>query len=616
MLGRWLRVGDYYNVENLEDGSRHVAFIPDSVTAVITRIDIRYRCYEHNESSTQISFTFSPVYSQELMTACEHLSIRYQERDETFTQFAENNQTIDSTNEDYILLHAKIYTVDMTLDETNKNKIIKLFNYFNQKMDTQPFAKELLIEIEQIQKASQLKSFSSNQHLISAYSPKKNNINKRKEYEWLADVLAYELPTNKYKQYLVQGDDPNESQQYGSYTPLTYAMLRQSSHYPLELLLWYEANPFVRPIEKGSQGTFSFSAYELAVAYGQSQKANLVVNEFSRVSKRQPTISKPGERLFITQSNVNYIEQNVSSSFSFSNNKTIHTVLKSAAEMSESERKAVYDLFECNFEALNDHHNETLKKIFNKDFSGNKLIDIIFDEKKVIGFNLIEMINLNKTNCFVNCAYAAILPEYRGYGLMVFLSFRFAYVLQQVVPDKKVGVFYSAVHYNSYRMAGFKHFPKYQNGVTEEMMLDLIGEIYHSNEVPYTHYCLMQYIIEELRVRSTKQVERERLLNERIYTREILGLDDVDRLKDHTRAAPVVFFIDEDNFQYINKAASDLGVDFALHVKSYAKNLGIFMSQKGFLFGAKLTDVSSLFVKATNDNQLTIHQYFSKQSKL
>src|SRR6185437_7562683 len=97
----------------------------------------------------------------------------------------------------------------------------------------------------------------------------------------------------------------------------------------------------------------------------------------------------------VVEANVSVYQTHIHTDFIFNNHKRLSTQLKSVNEMSINERKAIQNLFEDNFEMINEDDEElAIKHKFMNDFSGNKFIDIIYDNEKVIGFNLFESVKL------------------------------------------------------------------------------------------------------------------------------------------------------------------------------------------------------------------------------
>lgn len=580
MSNNWCRVGDFYHEPNVDGHGRKVVFIPVSAAAVISRIEIRRRNADLNEPAF-VDLTFSPAYTQELLAVCQELSIPFRGRKLEFTQFDLKNASESNDTYPTSMLHGITYHTDMELDKVGLGKLIQLFDSFNKKMHPAPFSDELVRELCNMHEAVGQSHHFGYQHILPMNDSESSNDTQpyqRPDYETLADVLAYHPATDKYKMYLTQGDNPNGRQKYGSYSALTYAMLRQASSHALALLLWYKADPFSRALSLYVSDVGALSAFELAIAFNQHEKAGMVRKHVARLDgrDRMPDPSKDKPR--ISYSTVTSSSDAIESEFHFDNHQVIRTQLKPVVKMSKAERDVVYHLVKNNFETPDKHVQ--MEKIFNKDFSGKKLIDLVLSGGKLVGFNLLEIVRINNAQTFLHCAYAAIMPEYRGYGLMKFLSFRLAYMLKQMNNARDVGIIYFAAHYNSYRLAPFFHYPRFQYGRMQSIFRQAFQSVYPPGSVEHHHHYLTSYIVDELRVKESASKRRDIPLNEQIYTREILDLDDAKMDTNHTRSAPVVFLLNDDNYQEMRKMAAEIGIDFDDHISRHIPHLPILIDEQ------------------------------------
>ena len=588
MIGRWRRVGTY-SEKNMY-GDHAVSFVADSLAAIITRIDVCYYESSKRPAQNQITLTFSPVFAKELVKVCETLGIPYIQSREKYTQHLDwSHPSFFDTNILGVILSADIHYIHQDFDQNYLTRLMKLFDYFNQKMQPHPFPQELLDELKNIYKTADQSVVVKHKHIMTDASNNQEAQHQfsRRERKTLCEILGSKEQkiSDELIANLIEGDNPNESGYL--FSPLTYAVLRQSSKRALEVMLVYNADPFRRPlktfwretnISKGMKqyAVESFSPYELAFAYGQHEKGNLIIDEFSWLTRRIIPGDDSRKKLTVTQTKSECTDNSISPIFRFSAEQSIYTRMMRISCLNRTEmakeRNTVFQLFKNNFETVDDVSKHELTNIFASEFSGEKYIDIIYDGNRIIGFNLFAIVNPknHKYVTFVLCDYAALAPEYRGFGLMIFLSFRLAYIMQLIHPERLLGLYFSALHYNSYRLVlDFKHYPKYQSAVMDSIIKDILDTIYP--ESYRYHHLLTHYIVESLRVKTSRADDRKLPLNELFYSREILGLDDTQRRKVKNRAAPVAFIVGDDNTLFMQNVARHHGIDFDAHIAEYAK---------------------------------------------
>lgn len=622
MFNRWQRIGNYFDnqqyiaftddINNLHIVNRHVSFVTNAIKPVITRIDVHSYIQGFIDSEPCIRLIFSPFYYSELLSYCKRENISCRSDVLSYSKWNTGQK-----------LEANAYsTKPVILDTKYFFKLKRLFEYFNAYIQPQPFSREIMDEIQNIYYSGSKNIFTHIVTEMPSYilnDTKNNHTNRRTDYEGLADLLhtGHANPV-LYKKYLLEGDNPEERSVCGTRSAMTFAILEQESLVPLELLLWYEANPFRRLYNEmnyynGTDGRFSIaeipslfcrnglfellSPIEKALLFNQIDKANVIGNEFSHLINSSLSNNSNRKRMQVITSQVQYDDDMVVSHFIFDDYRHIKTRLKYVEQMTREEKQKILDLVKNNFMAIDDLDQRKLTDIFNKDFSANKLIDVIYDNDKVIGFILFELIipKGSSKSIILHCAYSAIDPEYRGYGLMLFLSFRLAYILQAMLPEKQIGVFYCAAHYNSYRMANFKHSPKYQSPEVQKIISDTLKVIYDTEILPYYHHYLKSYIEDNVSVKSVSHTSQVSL-NERIYNREILGHEDIPN--GEFRSAPVMFFVGDENYKYIANTASRLGINFDIHIAEFAcelKKLLPFLSVDNFSFKVLMKSSNAFF---------------------
>jgi hypothetical protein len=177
----------------------------------------------------------------------------------------------------------------------------------------------------------------------------------------------------------------------------------------------------------------------------------------------------------------------------------------------------------------------------------------------------------NKECVFLHCAYALIERPYRSNGFMTFLTSRLAYAVQLWMPEQRIGVVFCSIHFNSYRMADFEHFPKYQSDTIQAIVKELLDSIFGSN-YEYYHHLITHYIVEDIRVRSSEHSTHKPSLNERMFQNEILGKSDLLH-NGKTRSAPLAYLLGADNYLYVHQIAHDLNIHFETHISQLASQL-------------------------------------------
>ena len=640
MLGRWRRVGNYSNIKR--SGLHKVSFIADSVAAVITRLDINTFECKTDGNFDEITLVFSPVYQNELLAVCKALSIIVTSKQVEVSQMPEGlpchldmkmlcadiysvkanfdsdlltkllklfdhfnqrlqphpfpQELIDELNNAHqTIRNCAVYREQLRSECLSRDFIKKYYHSINPRKEYLNIVSSFVSKHKHII-ASDIKDKKTEYTLRNPQFPNpaakykfKNGIITQREpnYVWrgfdnLMSMGYFQNFSPFFSERLIRGKDPDHVDKGMQYPILTQAILYQpyNNSDAMNLLLWYKADPFKRAFVYGFDDAhwYSFSPFEMALAFGINRKLDYIIDQCSQLDKRSAVRVKSHENYKIVQSWIEFSNQSICSHFRFTNGKVISTRLLAVNNLQQEERRAVYQLFEDNFQAPDDFQQKKLKDIFEKDFSGEKHIDLIYSGKEIIGFNLLEFINAeqHENTLLVHCEYAAIKPEYRGYGLMVLLSFRMAYIMQLLFPEKHVGIFFFSLHYNSYRMVDFKHYPKYQSKVMDSIVKNMLDAICDANYF-YYHHLITNYIIDTLRVRASRENERDPSLNEYMFLSEILGLNKEQINQFHTRSAPIAFMVGDDNYLHMSRVSETLGLDFDEHIAEYAKLLHYFL---------------------------------------
>lgn len=569
MLGRWSRSQYFEKTKNC-----HVfSFIAESECAIITRIDVVYTPPEK-----QIHLAFSPIFSHQLIEACKHLSIAVSEKTTAYRQYAtafnmlkllKYQMRFPFFTKHEVPIQAsqrqiKFNAASIPLNEAAMQQIAKLFHHFNTDMTPQPFPKELVDDLTAITMATSADAISFKTPSIPQTTP---NFNK-KAYKQLVDDLGTPTPS-QYRKHLSEVTPSDNAVNL----PLMMAVYQHTSTEPLEMMLWYKFNPFTRNRKRNYTSKdlairwmFSFSPFEVALAAGMTTKADMIVRHHSAFNRRHSPTG--GQRIMINHVEFSHDTNSVFTLFQFTNGATLKLFLMRIAELSPNQREQVFNLFAANFEKVDGKLN--LREIFNKDFNGNKYIEIICDGEETVGFNVFEIIDLDK-NIFLHCAYGAIAERYRSYGIMTLLSFRPAYALQLLYPDKKVGIAFCALHYNSYRVIDFPHYPKYPSNISQPVMRKLLGKIVEQDLTTFSE--LPTFVREQLAIKSTETKPAADALNQRMFKRHLLKHTGNMTPISHPRSVPVAFMIGSESHQHITTVSAALGILFNKHINDYAPRL-------------------------------------------
>lgn len=584
----WSRHGDFSGPSIFECGCHppiigphEVTFTSHHASEIIPRIDVRYeegkdgfRGYDPERKMTvsdhggnHIILHFSPFYTEELTQAFIDTFVNEGSRSGQGTevsQFDENGKEvgIKSTMLGIYHLPIRLHLIP---------KLLELFDYFHRKYNIPPLPEELRMELINICYVTMEKNWESFKHCIPTFRPKLIRFTDADDEQdkKIIDLLYFNPAPNKaLENLLLKGYNANEFNLRGA-TPTSLAVVNYQSTKILETLLIYGADPLSR-CDNGFGG--GWSAFELAKIYNMQDKLDIII---SATSKIEFPVDK---QLKVIHTNFLFNEKQFNSAFHFSNNKTIYTTFKSANYLRKKEREVILDQFSHIFEVPNDVEQLEIKKIFEEDFSPDKFIELIYDndKKEPIGFLLYEILHLkkNKEHLILHCVYSYILPEYRGYGLMTLLSSRPAFSLQTLHDNKKIGIFFSSIHYNSYRtVKDFLHAPKYQADYMDELIDEILQTIFHGEKPYYFHDGITFFLLDQLKVKGPALVKPSKDIHQNFFYKRILAIENLNEEIVPTRAAPVLYFASKENFQKMCGLAKNLGTDFVKHTHEFAKFL-------------------------------------------
>lgn len=458
--------------------------------------------------------------------------------------------------------------------------IQSLFVSLNEKIGQEEIAREILDELSQLSRLLHNQLFDADRsakHIIAEYTFPRSHVNPaRKNSRALVNLLAYNtlqtLPKKQFRYLLTQGEDVNGVGGDGDMTAMYYATLQ----YDLDVLafmLFYGGNPFMR-IEGG---TFFESPYEVAGKFQEREKIELIQSTVTTIQRPLSMASQSKPRLAVDAIDVKFIDDSLITCIRLSNHKTLLSCLKKPALLTASEKSSVHALFERFFETRNP--GTDLHDILNNDLNGeNNYIELIMDGQQLAGFNLFELISPKSSNrhIFLHCVYSLIMPEYRGYGIMSLLAFRLAFAMQLLSPGLTLGVFFCAVHDNSYRMVkDLLHYPKYQPHSMNILMDDILQEVFKGDASLY-HDTITCFTEDDVRLKDCENANTKKDIIEKIFYQYILGINSAPTGK--TRAAPVLFYVGDDSFHRLESMLrSTIRVNFSGHIQQLARALHAWM---------------------------------------
>jgi hypothetical protein len=387
-------------------------------------------------------------------------------------------------------------------------------------------------------------------------------------------MLAY------LQKLLAAGEDPNGYDTSG-HTALHSAMELERVHKKkmdnvIKLLLIYQANPFIRNIHSlmGDYG----SAYESAlqrenrsyVNYFLSLELSKKYARFIHVVANLPRLTRPVSppQPFKIKSD----GKQMYSVFPMAGNKTYACITKNLNDLSRDEKTAIIAIHKQQFIDDND--------TFSKDLSGDdKLIELIYAEHRLIGFNLFQKIKVPEC-VVISCLYSYLDSKNRHPGLMLLLCFRLAFALQLLMPDQIIGYHFTAINYNSYRLVqDWLHFPKYNpmsKGSQAFPLQKIMKQIYQgSTEVHQEGSAI--YVSDEVKTKAAcSDALRGGIFKDFFYT-ILLGIS--AKASNTNRAAPVFFYVCDDIYLHLKSTLLlSLGIHFFQHVYETAKAMSYLFS--------------------------------------
>jgi hypothetical protein len=165
-------------------------------------------------------------------------------------------------------------------------------------------------------------------------------------------------------------------------------------------------------------------------------------------------------------------------------------------------------------------------------------------------------------------------------------------------------------------MVNFEHFPKYQSANMHSVVRNLLDAIHASNYTAY-HHLLTYYIIEKIRIRSVYKTKKDTSLNEKMFRCEILGY--LDGISSHeSRSTAVAFYVGDENYLHIRRAAYDLGINFESHVMDYAQHMRALLRDNNLCHSSYLTNNFSIFMRPGGSllNIESDEEFNARKSKL
>ncbi len=457
------------------------------------------------------------------------------------------------------------------------NKLRKVFDYLNDKYNAVLFSGELINEINLIHESIYYPVADKvYKHTMAKYIHWYDRVNPaRKNSKQLVKLIdgfkeLDKAGIKKFKKLLTQGEDTQQRNEFGQ-TVFYHAIYRHKNPEILELLVVYDngEGPFIR-----DNGSFYMDAHEMALESNQMYKVKILEQAVSRIRRPPQGARQSG----VLNADVYFHDGKIISDFECANNVTINTVFQNVQRITSAERKAVYELFAMLFEVPSDQNNQELLNIFNQELAHkNKFIEIIRIGNAIVGFNLFRFVILPEypKHMFVICDYTMMHPQYRGFAIIPLLGNRPAYALQLLLPDYKVGIFFSAVHYNSYRMVRGLNYPMHQPEWMEPLILALLKFVYQG-QPDFVHDVMTCYVKENIKVKGAESIRPTSDIWQKFFYKYILGR--VFENEKDPRSAPVLYFVDDENYEKLEATCLDMGIHLLDNIVKMAVSMQQFMA--------------------------------------
>lgn len=401
----------------------------------------------------------------------------------------------------------------------------------------------------------------------------------------------------KFDRLLTSAEEINVFDSTG-YTPLHYAIFLTTEE--VEKLLCYGANPlYLVP----HQGIHYFTAYELALQ--QAKKGyNVEIFHILQASMMQieRSLQKNNKMLRVSDIDIKSKHQCVGTTFFFPKKEDIYTELKQSIHQTEEEKGHLLTMFAKAFEGDKNDYKEYMEEFIEDLTEDRTYVELFYVKtcanKEFIGFNVFSIIEINN-QLILNCAYSFISDDYRGLGIMPLLAFRPAFALQAIFPDKRIAIFFNAIHYNSYRtIENLLHWPKYQSPHLKGLVELILQKVFKDNldNLFYVHNLLSCYVKDKIKVKGKYYIkDKNNIMQKHFYERLLKFINNVP---EYARAAPVLFYVGDDSFYKMGSLLSQMGVDFYAHIKHFSDQFMVFI--KNSARKAPVENKQKFFIKKSS----------------
>ena len=468
------------------------------------------------------------------------------------------------------------YSVSVKLKTTGDlDKIKMIFT------DCAPeFTKDLETELQQILKYIPEVPTTFSRHVIPDFIQAEPHVNPDREHsKELVKMLWMDANLDNCTKLLANGANPNET--LDGVSPLLATLNNPDIRYT-DLLLAFGADPTKRGYQQGLGSVYQ-SPLEIIQQRNDIKRWNLIA---SKILPERPLASSERPKLRVVKNKlVADKKQQITTTFNFSDDKTLTTVLKKNIALTEKDKENLFNLFCQFFEVTPEAKDEiNMRKIFENDFlDKEKFSEFIFDNNKLIGFNLFELIKLKKhlNHFVVHLACSGIDPQYSGYGIASLLAFRFAFGILLSSSKFIVGVYFSALHYNSYRaIKDLLHFPKYQSDHIHPLIDELLKALPCYGEsvedMLRQKKCFIDnltfYFKEQFKVKGGVKLSGDP--NQLFFYRNLQGFE--NGIPTSARSTPVFLYAGDELFLQLRQQAGILGIDFGEHITNFARLLNVF----------------------------------------
>ncbi len=504
--------------------------------------------------------------------------------------------------EKYIYISSEVYS------ESGLNESIDTFKKINHDLQQEVFPQVIFNELNRIHAFASGAALPGVAHIVPNHpyvakstaniNPKKKTSTALVTYLWQVRKKEKKLWLSTLKEFLSEGEDPNQLSHQGT-TPI----LLCDDLDGILLLRGYGANTH-EPVSN----RFFYSAMEQAIGDNIPNKPTYLTmgalpKQLSpKLPENLPKIIKTEESYIQSEDKPAGNNQGCTiTTFHYSDGQTITVHFKNTEALTEDEVRALFPIYKHSFEYVSDEYKPAnIEDEFKKDFapSENVFAESIYHqgpndkEKQLVAFNH-YVLSYCLGRVMAYCGYSAIARDskFSGAGLMSLLAFRLAFSLKVMVgPDVDVIRSHLAIHFKSMTM--FKMileeciYPKYKTPFLNLLSQFFFAQMYKPGDAKYVSNRTTLCAVEEthplkvvgsnppIKVAEDAKAEKPFDLFELLFEQHFRIFSE--------RLAPMIFcYIALENYIKLCQLGERLGINTNENLVDYAE--AVHPLVKGFL---------------------------------